>query len=79
MSKSIDEMVLDNESGIKTIRFADHELILLKFIKFKNRDFSGYVKELIHKEYDAFIEKRDNYVSKEELRSIVIEVLDELN
>lgn len=46
----LNDVELESTSPIKSIRFAENEMYLIKYIQFKERRFSDYVKELILQE-----------------------------
>lgn len=58
----------------KSIKFNDNEVYLLKFIEYKNRAFSSYVKELIRKDLDEFTANR---LSEEQVERIAKRVYKE--
>ena len=51
----LNDVELESTSPIKSIRFAENEMYLIKYIQFKERRFSDYVKELILQDLEKYI------------------------
>lgn len=51
----LDDVKLESNSHVKSIRFAENEMYLVKYIQFKERKFSDYVKELILQDLEKHI------------------------
>lgn len=51
----LDDVELESNSRVKSIRFAENEMYLVKYIQFKERKFSDYVKELILQDLEKHI------------------------
>lgn len=51
----LDDVELESNSHVKSIRSAENEMYLLKYIQFKERKFSDYVKELILQDLEKYI------------------------
>lgn len=64
------EVELDSDNRSKTINFSKDEEYLLKFVKFKNRKFSEYVKSLMKKDVEDFAAKN---IDEDKIRRIVRE------
>lgn len=67
----LDTVQLKSDNKEKSIKFNDNEEYLLKFIQYKNRAFSSYVKELIRRDLDEFAANR---LSEEQIKSIARKV-----
>lgn len=65
---------LELKSPIKSIRFAENEMYLIKYIQFKERKFSDYVKELILQDLEKYI-ALNNKLTKDDIIDIVKQVL----
>ncbi len=65
---------LESKSPIKSIRFAENEMYLIKYIQFKERKFSDYVKELILQDLEKYI-ALNNKLTKDDIIDIVKQVL----
>ena len=63
----LNNVELRSNNKEKSIKFNDNEVYLLKFIEYKNRAFSSYVKELIRKDLDEFTANR---LSEEQVERI---------
>lgn len=70
----LNNVELKSNNKEKSIKFNDNEVYLLKFIEYKNRAFSSYVKELIRKDLDEFIANR---LSEEQVERIAKRVYKE--
>ena len=51
----LNDVELESTSPIKSIRFAENEMYLIKYIQFKERRFSDYIKELILQDLEKYI------------------------
>ncbi len=67
----LDEVKLDSNNTEKKVKFREDEIYLLKYIKFKDRKFSTFIKELIRRDLEDYEAKK---VSKEEIEKIAIKV-----
>lgn len=70
----LNNVELRSNNKEKSIKFNDNEVYLLKFIEYKNRAFSSYVKELIRKDLDEFTANR---LSEEQVERIAKRVYKE--
>ena len=70
----LNNVELRSNNKEKSIKFNDNEVYLLKFIEYKNRAFSSYVKELIRKDLDEYIANR---LSEEQVERIAKRVYKE--
>ena len=68
--KFLDNIQLKSDNNFKSIRFGKNEIYLLKFIQYKERNFSAYVKQLIRNDLEEFICK-NNSLSQEEIKNLV--------
>lgn len=65
---------LESSNHIKSIRFAENEMYLVKYIQFKERKFSDYVKELILQDLEKYI-ALNNKLTKDDIIDIVKQVV----
>lgn len=70
----LNDVELESTSPIKSIRFAENEMYLIKYIQFKERRFSDYVKELILQDLDKYI-ALNNKLTKNDIIEIVKKVI----
>lgn len=70
----LEDVKLSSNSNIKSIRFAEDEMYLIKFIQFKERKFSDYVKELILQDLEKYIALNHN-INRNDIIQIVKEVI----
>lgn len=70
----LEDVELESNSPIKSIRFAKNEMYLIKYIQFKERKFSDYVKELILQDLEKYI-ALNNKLTKDDIIDIVKQVL----
>lgn len=70
----LNNVELRSNNKEKSIKFNDNEVYLLKFIEYKNRAFSSYVKELIRKDLDEYTANR---LSEEQVERIAKRVYKE--
>lgn len=70
----LNNVELRSNNKERSIKFNDNEVYLLKFIEYKNRAFSSYVKELIRKDLDEFTANR---LSEEQVERIAKRVYKE--
>lgn len=70
----LDNIKLESENRVKSVRFSESEMYLVKYIKFKERNFSEYVKELILQDIEKYI-ALNGVVSREEVIEIVKQVI----
>lgn len=73
----LDNIKLESENRVKSVRFSDSEMYLVKYIKFKERNFSEYVKELILQDIEKYI-ALNGVVSREEVIEIVKQVINSM-
>lgn len=66
----LNDVELESTSPIKSIRFAENEMYLIKYIQFKERRFSDYVKELILQDLEKYI-ALNNKLTKNDIIEIV--------
>lgn len=70
----LSDVELESTSPIKSIRFAENEMYLIKYIQFKERRFSDYVKELILQDLEKYI-ALNNKLTKNDIIEIVKKVI----
>lgn len=70
----LNDVELESTSTIKSIRFAENEMYLIKYIQFKERRFSDYVKELILQDLEKYI-ALNNKLTKNDIIEIVKKVI----
>ncbi|MFQ7821410.1 hypothetical protein [Clostridium sp.] len=70
----LNDVELESTSPIKSIRFAENEMYLIKYIQFKERRFSDYVKELILQDLEKYI-ALNNKLTKNDIIEIVKKVI----
>lgn len=70
----LNDVELESISPIKSIRFAENEMYLIKYIQFKERRFSDYVKELILQDLEKYI-ALNNKLTKNDIIEIVKKVI----
>lgn len=70
----LNDVELESTSSIKSIRFAENEMYLIKYIQFKERRFSDYVKELILQDLEKYI-ALNNKLTKNDIIGIVKKVI----
>ena len=70
----LNDVELESTSPIKSIRFAENEMYLIKYIQFKERRFSDYVKELILQELEKYI-ALNTKLTKNDIIEIVKKVI----
>lgn len=70
----LNDVELESTSPIKSIRFAENEMYLIKYIQFKERRFSDYVKELILQDLEKYI-ALNNKLTKNDIIGIVKKVI----
>lgn len=70
----LNDVELESTSHIKSIRFAENEMYLIKYIQFKERRFSDYVKELILQDLEKYI-ALNNKLTKNDIIEIVKKVI----
>ena len=70
----LNDVELESISTIKSIRFAENEMYLIKYIQFKERRFSDYVKELILQDLEKYI-ALNNKLTKNDIIEIVKKVI----
>lgn len=70
----LDKIELDSKSLVKAIRFSKDEVFLLKFIQYKRRKFSDYIKELIYRDLEKSIAVKHG-LTEEEVLKIVNKVI----
>lgn len=70
----LNDVELESTSPIKSIRFAENEMYLIKYIQFKERRFSDYIKELILQDLEKYI-ALNNKLTKNDIIEIVKKVI----
>ncbi|MGL5151790.1 MAG: hypothetical protein ACRC7N_14585 [Clostridium sp.] len=75
----INKVTIDKTNIVKTIRFSEDEAHLLKYLIYRKRRFSEYLKELLHRDFEEFIKENDMYSSRDEIIEIVREEVNSLN
>ena len=70
----LNDVELESTSPIKSIRFAENEMYLIKYIQFKERRFSDYVKELILQDLEKYI-ALNNTLTQNDIIEIVKKVI----
>ena len=70
----LNDVELESTSPIKSIRFAENEMYLIKYIQFKERRFSDYVNELILQDLEKYI-ALNNKLTKNDIIEIVKKVI----
>lgn len=72
----LDDVKLESNSHVKSIRFSENELYLIKYIKFKERKFSDYIKELILQDIERYI-ALNNKLTKSDIIEIVKQTMND--
>ena len=72
----LDDVKLESNSHVKFIRFSENELYLIKYIKFKERKFSDYIKELILQDIERYI-ALNNKLTKSDIIEIVRQTMND--
>lgn len=77
----LDKIEMEDLEGkdekIQPVRFNEDEFYMLKFVKFKNKRFATYIKELIEKDIKEYLSTTDNISITNNTLTIDLEQLKE--
>lgn len=78
----LDKIEMEDLEGkdekIQPVRFNEDEFYMLKFIKFKNKRFATYIKELIDKDIKEYLSDTSNTINSLNLEQIKDDLKEEL-
>lgn len=78
----LDKIEMEDLKGkdekIQPVRFNEDEFYMLKFIKFKNKRFATYIKELIDKDIKEYLSDTSNTINSLDLEQLKDDLKEEL-